>query len=160
MCAEVPNMTRQHEDLSSSDSSSGVAYTNHLPYITLCSLSPGCCNSVAIAGASDVQFTRMGQFTKIPGVTKNYRPVYINSHKQYLYYWMTTHYQAWHIGSDYNSVMAGVRSKPNERTACPVDATPPWLEWHSSQWHDRSSITADCGMFMPEVPEGSRVTSS
>ena len=120
----------------------------------LCSISPGCCNSVTIAGASDVQSTRMGQFTKVLGVTKNHRPVYKNAHAQYLYYWMAPHYQAWHVGSDYNSVSAGVRSKPNERTVCPVDATPPWLEYFRSQWQDRSSITADCGMFMPEVREG------
>ena len=111
--------------------------------------SSGCCSNMILAGAEDVQIARMGQFAVVPGVAQNNRPVYKNSHNQYLYYWLTDAYQSWLVGPNYNTSSAGVTSKPLENTLCPTDATPPWRAYSSGSWNNRADITADCGMHQP-----------
>ena len=174
MCAAVPNQRMQQVTVKRTKTETmafrspiratekesrggGGGYVGPSTPTALCPRSSGCCNSVTIAGASDVQSTRMGQFTQLPGgVTKNHRPVYQNAANEYLYYWVTDTYQAWHVGPDYNSNIAGRASKANERTVCPVNATAPWRAWYSNQWNDRGAITADCGMFTARGPKGHR----
>ena len=124
------------------------------PTSEACNTQPcSCCSSITIDGASDVQSNRMGVFDVVPNLIRNDRVVYQNSKNEYLFYSKSGSFQAWLIGSDYNTGSGGILSQ-NERTGCPVNATSPWKAYYNNKWNDRPSITATCGVTSCTLPTG------
>lgn len=84
------------------------------------------CQNVTVTG-SRVHTTRMGTFVVVPDVLHDGHAVYINSNKEYLYFYAPI----WLVGNDYTKNMAGVRSNGNG--LCPTNV-PSWEHYVDAKW--------------------------
>ena len=100
-----------------------------------------CYNSVVVSGAEATsQASRMGVYTKVPGLMQGDRPVYkaVGSTVAYLFYWPSAGDSYWRIGSDYASSVSGVKSTSNGGALCPDEATP-WKVYNGGGWNSIDS---------------------
>ena len=102
-----------------------------------------CYNSVLVSGAEATsQASRMGVYTKVPGLMQGDRPVYkaVGSTVAYLFYWPSAGDSYWRIGSDYASSVSGVKSTSNGGALCPDEATP-WKVYTGGGWSSIDSYS-------------------
>jgi hypothetical protein len=78
------------------------------------------CETVIVAGAEDLQPTRMDTFIRTSLTTLDGRSMYQNSDSQYLYYW--PQYSDWQISPDYLDDTAWVTSTSSNAAVCPTAA--------------------------------------
>ena len=96
---------------------------------------------MVVSGAEATsQASRMGVYTKVPGLMQGDRPVYkaVGSTVAYLFYWPSAGDSYWRIGSDYASSVSGVKSTSNGGALCPDEATP-WKVYNGGGWNSIDS---------------------
>jgi hypothetical protein len=108
------------------------------------------CETIIVAGAEAVQWTRMGTFTRTSLTTPDGRSVYQSSNSEYLYFW--AEFSEWRISNDYTSAAAGGASSSGDSAICPMDATGSQA-WDWSTWITPSGgITVSCAPSPPPQP--------
>ena len=115
-----------------------------------------CCDTVlATCSNPNVQPSRMGTFTKVPGTTQNDHPVYTNVFGQYLFVESSAQ---WCVGPDSTSSSCGVKAT-SQNDACPSTASG-WEAYIGGAWSTEYggpfTIAFNCGEFactpLPAVP--------
>jgi hypothetical protein len=98
---------------------------------------PDECPLVIVMSGADAQQGRMGKYTRTD-MRQGDRPIYHQENNgQYLYYWPS--WNAWRIGSRYNSASSGIISKDHMKRQCPTDVTD-WYQWNRG-WKHTATIS-------------------